>query len=797
LSTVTRLRYWFVAALIIVVAVVVGFLSYGKFILRNVLKDAAKAKLGIEYQQSTEGFSLSKSQGGHTLFTVKASKAVTYKAGGRAQLNDVNITVYGHAGDRFDQIYGKQFDYDPQAHTVTADGDVQIDLQSADPNAPRADQAPPKEVKNPVHLRTSGLTFNESTGVAHTENQVEFTVPQANGTAEGVTYDSKARTLTLTKNLHMRRNGPQPVQFWAKHGVINSNQPSKAVFEQVRVERPTGNFEADQLTIFVRPDQSVDHVLADGNLHGSSTAKSKLAFRSQHGEVTMSDAGNVPRRAVFTGDVYVSSTGERSMQGQAKRVVTDFTPDGRVRLVHALEGVHMTQPPTPNSKNGSQAVELTADAVDFFVQNGDTLERAETIGAAEVTSTPTQTAQAKSADPLAKQPGKTTVTAGKFVAQFNQQGRITAVHGAPNARMVSSTSGEPDRVTTSQRIDLAFEPDGSVTNMVQEGGFEYHEAQKTGERAAYAEKASYDPKTEVLHLTGSPRVIDAGMTTTADTVLLNRSTGDAEAQNHVKSTYSDVKPDAQGALFSSSAPVHITARNMTAKRASGEAKYTGDARMWQEANIIEAPTITFDRDRRQLTAASSGSQLVSTILVQTENAQQQNAQPETGQQKSGQHQDGQPGKAPQDKAQPKGPGRTAPVYVKSQKLVYDDTGSVAHFEGAVTLRSSGGNMTAGKIDVFLVKRTTSQPAQPGAAQVDHIVAQNHVRVEQEGRTVTGSKLVYTPADDKFVMTGGPPIITDPQHGTITGSSLTFFRADDKVLVEGGSSRAVTTTRVSR
>jgi lipopolysaccharide export system protein LptA len=471
----------------------------------------------------------------------------------------------------------------------------------------------------------------------------------------------------------------------------------------------------------------------------------------------MSNEGNVARRAVFTGSVDVDASGQRPMQAQAERVVSEFTADGHVRLVHALQNVHMTQPPSADAKANSQSVELTAQAVDFFVKNGDTLERAETIGPAQITATPTQTALAEN-----KKAQKTTVTAGKFVAGFNKEGHLTKVIGTPDAKMVSSTPGEPDRTTTSQQIEVAFNDDGGISSLVQQGSFEYHEPQKTGDRAAYADKAIYDPKSEVLHLTGSPRVVDGGMTTTAETVLLNRATGDAEAQRNVKTTYNDMKPNAQGVLFASQSPVHITGHNMTAQRASGQVKYTGNARLWQEANIIEAPTITFDRDHRQMTATYSGKQLVSTVLVQ------------------------------QDKS-----GKVTPVYVKSQRLIYDDNSGVAHFEGAVTLRSSGGNMSAGKADVFLAKAGTAKAAQPGAAQLDHIVAENNVRIEQEGRRATGSKLVYTPADDKFVMTGGPPTITDPEHGTVTGTSLTFFRADDRVLVEGGSSRTVTTTRVSR
>ena len=758
MSNLTRLRYWFVGAIILVVVIVTGFLTYGKWMVRHALKNAAKAKLGIEYQQSTQGFSLSKSQGGHTLFTVRASNAVTYKEGGRAQLNDVNITVYGREGDRYDQIYGKQFEYDPKTHLVNAPGEVQIDLQSADPNVNRTDQTPPPELKNPIHLKTSALVFNEATGAAHTDNQVEFKVPQAEGTAEGVTYDSKARTLTLAKNVHMRRNGPQAAEFWAHSGVI-IDQPRRAVFEQARIVRPTGTFDADHLTVYLTPDNSIDHVVAVGNVHGDSTGngKTKLDFHSQQGEVVMAKDADVPHSAVFTGAVNVNATGNRPMHAQANRVTAEFTPDGQVKIVHALESVHMTQPPAQNAKANAQSVELAADAVDFFVRNGDTLERAETIGKAQIIATPVQTQVADK-----KSPSKTTATAGKFVARFNKQGQIENMHGAPDAKVVSSTPGQPDATTTSQQIDVAFEPDGSITHLVQQGSFQYHEAQKTGDRAAYADSATYVPQSDTLRLTGSPRVVDGGMTTTADTVLLKRTTGEAEAQNNVKTTYNDLKPNPQGALLASSAPVHVTAHNMTAQRNSGLAKYTGNARLWQEANIIEAPTITFDRDRRQVTAAGSGKQLVSTILVQ------------------------------QDKT-----GKVTPVNIHSQRLIYEDNAAVAHFEGGVTVRSSGGNMDAGKADVYLAKTPGAKPAQPGPAQLDHIIAETNVKVEQQGRRATGGKLVYTPSDDKFVMTGGSPTITDPEHGTIAGTSLTFFRADDRVLVEGGASRTVTTTRVAR
>ena len=84
------------------------------------------------------------------------------------------------------------------------------------------------------------------------------------------------------------------------------------------------------------------------------------------------------------------------------------------------------------------------------------------------------------------------------------------------------------------------------------------------------------------------------------------------------------------------------------------------------------------------------------------------------------------------------------------------------------------------------------------SQLDQIVALGNIVVQQQDRRATGEKLVYTAADEKFVMTGGSPLLADSAHGTIRGDSLTFYSRDDRVLVESSeSSRTITRTRVTR
>ena len=103
---------------------------------------------------------------------------------------------------------------------------------------------------------------------------------------------------------------------------------------------------------------------------------------------------------------------------------------------------------------------------------------------------------------------------------------------------------------------------------------------------------------QMLVLTGSPRVVDGGMTTASRTMRLNRATGEAVAEGEVKSTYSDLKAQPNGALLAASDPIHVTARAMTAHSSPSVALYSGDARLWQNANVIQAPSIQFDRNHR-------------------------------------------------------------------------------------------------------------------------------------------------------------------------------------------------------
>ena len=150
-------------------------------------------------------------------------------------------------------------------------------------------------------------------------------------------------------------------------------------------------------------------------------------------------------------------------------------------------------------------------------------------------------------------------------------------------------------------------------------------------------------------------------------------------------------------------------------------------------------------------------------------------------------------------------GKTAPF--RNQEAVSRNA------EGGVVMKGADATITSDHADVFLKTRAGGSPAPTqtqvgqsqgsqatgGASQLERIVAEGGKEIRQATRRAVGTKLVYTAADGRFVLTGSEgksPSIFDAEQGTITGDSLTFYSRDDKVVVGSAeSSRTVTQTRV--
>jgi lipopolysaccharide export system protein LptA len=244
-------------------------------------------------------------------------------------------------------------------------------------------------------------------------------------------------------------------------------------------------------------------------------------------------------------------------------------------------------------------------------------------------------------------------------------------------------------------------------------------------------------------------------------VHLSRKTGNAVARGDVKTTYNDLKPQPGGAMLASGEPVHVTGTTVTASQGGGTARYTA-ARLWQGENIVEAPSLTFDKPHRSLQAQSDRTGRVTSVFVS-----------------------------------PQKNGSSTPVNVVSDRLSYVDSERKAVFSGNVRLRGEEFTMTADTVQVLLAAR--DQGGNKNGNQLDRIVAQGDIVIQQPDRRATGNRLIYTAQEQKFVLTGVPgkkPSIFDAERGQISGDSLTFFTHDGRVLIGSGeTSPSLTPTRI--
>jgi lipopolysaccharide export system protein LptA len=803
-SQVSRLRRWFALSAILMIVIVTGMFLFARWRLRKVAHNVP-TKIGLNIQQTAEGFSISKSVEGRTHFTVSASKAVQFKEGGRAELHQVKIIVFGKDSSRFDRISGDNFEYDPSSGNITAKGTVLIDLEANPEGIRHSDQSPPAQNRESMHVETDGLTFNKNSGNAHTAGKVVFHTRQASGSSLGMDYLAEKGTMNLLSAVTIDVRSARPVHVEANQGTI-FKQPRQILLTTLHVIRQAQELRSRQGTFFLRPDNTVERIVAEGDVEGDFHGRTETHASSDRAELFLTSTHNLVTTAVISGNVRIGSRGPQPADGSAGRVTLHFNGQQVLQKVHAEEGVRLTQKrstsTTANLVNASasapttgqfgssgqeQDLEMAAPAMDFYIKGGHQLERAVTSGPPKIVIT----------QPASNQ--KTVVTATKFTAKFTDKNRISTLHGEPNAKIVGtriddrqianqSATGKPgnpgksvpqqnDRVSTSQQLDVVFNPlAGGIDSITQTGDLVYVD----GPQKAWGQRGKYTATDQLLVLTGSPRVVNNGMTTTAETIRMNRATGDALAEANVKSTYSDLKAQPDGGMLASSDPIHVTSHSMTARRSSGIAVYSRNARLWQNANIVEAPIIEFDRDHRSLIAhgtpnvthdgapaesAVTSAQPVATLLVQVDKK-----------------------------------GNVTPIHVTSSRLTYADADRKIFLDGGVTAKGSGATITSREMTVYLLPRSQSQAktgiGTPG--QIERMIAQDQVVITQPNRHGEGGRLVYTAGDDRFVLTGNSPSIFDAERGKTTGDSLTFFRQDDRVLVEGRqTSPAITRTQVAR
>jgi lipopolysaccharide export system protein LptA len=928
--TIERLRTLVLIGGGVLVAAIAIFLAAGQWKLRRFFQDAPR-RLGIDIEQTADGVDYTQTSKGKTIFKLHAAKAITRKTGGTTILHDVKIDLYGVDGNRADTISGSEFEYDPNAGIATAAGPVEIlmmrpgvkpaisELKPAaaiPPNAKPA-QATAK-AKQPgasgkgaavspvmgaitddeIHIKTSGLTFNQKTGVATTDQRVDFALRQGNGNAIGATYDSPNGHLVLDHavELVVDRNTAGgdggPVKVHASHAEFQ-HDAMECQMTGAHAEYTGGTVETAHALIHFREDGSVIRV--DGSdgvdlrtLKGSHVTAPKgwLDF----------DAKNHPQHGLLDGGTRLEmNEPNRQVQGTSPMARLNFDAQGELSQAHMEQGVVFNSQQQVTTAKGDEAQvrrtwnSRTAD-VAFAEAPASDAKPGHPAGAGKpeghveprtihgfggvVVTSQTVTGGVTMPSRLA---------ADTVVAELAPGGALSSLHGDGHASFDEKNAAGVHQATTSDVLDVRFVPqakgagkmaasvagakrkDGAASSeiasvvevghvvLIQDPAPASQAAQKTGQIAqkagspvapagirATANRSDYDGATQILHLTGSPRVHDGAMDMTANAIDFARASGDAFAHGDVRASWTrqDLGISAPvssipggGLLAGGSAvnpagsggngPIHAIAAEAELHQATQEIIFRGAGkaglpRLWQAVNSVSAPVITLNRAKQTLVAVANGAaEPVRTVLVSNGGLAAAASGNST-----------EPGAAKSAKA-----SSPSVIRVKSGDLRYSEAERVAIFHGGtvgqVTAETtdSGGTstMVSQQAEVTLFPAGThaapkqasgdadaAGPAGPASAaaanggpnastnaSIDRLTALGHVVIDWPGRRGTGEKLVYRSEDGNYTLTGtaaAPPRIVDEARGTITGSALILHSGDDRVTVEGDGGKTATETR---
>jgi lipopolysaccharide export system protein LptA len=810
-----------VAAGVLLLASLVVFLAIGRW--KNPFnRHDLPQRLGFEIQQEANGVTFSHALGAHSQFKIHASKVVQLKQG-NAMLHDVKIELYGEDGKRVDRIEGDEFEYDQQAGTAKAAGPVEITLmrpgvapaiapkasagQAASGTRKAAPLATAAEVaaRGEIHVKTSGLIFDQHSGVAWTSQHVVFSMAQGSGSSTGAAFDSQQGLLVLDHAVELAaRRGDETVEIRGEHAEFE-RQTQLCRLHAARASYQGGEATAGDAKILFREDGSAVRLDATNGFKLTTASGGNLAAPTGQMEF---DEHNQPRHGRLEGGVTVDSVSQpgdgrrRQLHGSSPTANLEFDAKGKLRHAHLEHGVAI------DSEELSQAAGLpqrlsrhwrspVADA-DFRDSGHGKIEPVSIRGSQGVVITGESQRGTGAASP-------SRLSADVVTGEFGPGSKLTGLNGVGHASIEEITTTGTRQTTSGDRVEAHFAAPGPAGKKrasgnegeLQSASVEGHVVltQQAGAKPgavtpaplrATSGRAVYEAAGEWLHLTLTPRVENGAVQLTADKVDVSRSSGDAFAHGNVKASWSDAAAGgnskqgrttgSQGSVaLGGQGPAHVVAAEAELRQATGEATFRGQARLWQQANSITAPVIVLDRERQTLVARTTDAATpVRAVLV--------TAGPEAG---------GDAAKQPGKSSQP------AVIRVRGGDLKYSDAERKAVMHGGVlgAVVAETGTATSSS-DVVEVKLLPAGKAVQGQAQVESMTARGHVVLSSEGRRGTGEQLVYSSATNEYVLTGtatAPPKMTDPARGTVSGEALIFRGRDDSVTVEGGGSKTTTQT----
>jgi lipopolysaccharide export system protein LptA len=761
------LRWLLLAALVLVAAAVLGTYNSQR---RQQRSNRRGAPPPIGLNTKTEALDWEWEQGGNGQKVHISAKSMTQsKDGDKAELKDIELRIYTKDGQHFDRVKSAGAQFSTTDNKLYSPGEAEITLDVP-------------TVGEPTHpltsIRTQAINFDSKTGQALSDQHVAFTFENGDGTSTGAAYDPAAHSLILNKDVVLNLHGKNPQSL-----------PMKVESEQLKWDESTSVLQLYPWSKLTRGDTVVEG--AASTIHMKDKLMNSIDAPNGHGtdkrpgrnieysadmiHVDYDEDGKMNKMTGTGNAKLVSHATGSATTVSGNRVEMFFNQENgesELATVVAAGNGAVESKPVPDPKGDTADTKiLKADTLDLHMRpGGKDIDHVNTQAPGTLEFLPNQPAR-----------HRRLLKADRMAIAYADKNEIQSFHATNGTTQTWPTDEELKKksantaiaFTSSKLIDATFDGHGQLKLMKQQDDFQYTE----GVRKALSKSATLENDRNVMTLEAGARISDDTGSTTADNIQINQNTGDFDAKGHAYTTRlpdpkgNDPKKKAGSAMLDDDQPTQGTADRITSAERNRLIHYTGNAVVWQTSNRIQADRIDIDREKKSVVADGK---------VVTE-FQDEARKDET-------KKDDAPKDAKKNTAKS---SLTQPIFtlVRAPHMVYTDADRVAVYSGGVDFVRPNLTVKSASLKAYLNEKDSGKDSRVNRALGDGTV--QIVEVSQlRQRIGKGEHAEYYTDDNKVILTGGSPQLTDTIRGNTHGDKLTYFTDDERLLVDGVPERQV-------
>ncbi|MFL6280026.1 MAG: LptA/OstA family protein [Vicinamibacterales bacterium] len=667
--------------------------------------------------ENTDSGEVKQSKDGRIVFAMKFGAQCSYPDGRTRLGNGVEITSTRN---------GKPFT------VVSREADI---VQSGNDLKTGHFKGAVKMTSEGTEITTDDATYDQPAGLLKAPGAVAFKRGRMQGTGVGATYDFNREVLWLLAQPHVAvtadEKGQGAIDATAEAiGLARADHYLKLT-RAAHINAEGRIIDADEITVLLTADdQRVKILQLRGNsrITGSGDGGPQ-SMTARDIDLTYAEDGRTLQHSLLVENAVVQLPGEGTGAGKriaGKTIDMAMSPDGKtLTSLNATENVQVDLPPDGDAP----AKRIRSATLNAIGAPGMGLQNATFGGNVDYRENRAARGNLPAIDRQARAVTLAVTTKPGFgaVEQADFRGNV---HFTDGPDVVADATHALYHVDKDQ-IDLSPTQDpGPPAPRVSDGRVTVEA--RAIEFSITSRRLKADTKVRTSMLPAS----DHGQT--AVKPGSDRGQTPANAPN---------SPTHVPSLLQQDQPVTVTSNRLEYDGLASHAVFIGNSRLWQGATKINGDTIVVDDKTGNLEAR---------VNVHTE-MMMDDVDPKTNVRKS------------------------TNSIGESDTFLYDDAKRLATYTGKAHLIGAQGDVTAEKLELFLLKDVNE------LERVEGYGANGSVIVKESGRIATGARLTYLAKDQTYHLTGAPVEAVEIAPNDCkksVGATLTFQRAVDSITMKG-------------